>query len=108
MVIVTPKHLDRAAARYKDAATEITAWEAIASAVRWRNFAEVRATFPDADAVDGYVVFNIRHNRYRLITVIHYAKDLTDRQTQGHIYIRSVLTHKEYDNRANWDKEYGQ
>jgi len=108
MVIVTPKHLDRAAAKYKDAANELAAWEAIVLAVRWRNFAEVRATFPDADAVDGYVIFNIRHNRYRLITVIHYAKDLADRQTQGHIYIRSVLTHKEYDNRANWDKEYGQ
>ena len=107
MVIVTPKHLDQAAARYKDAATELASWEAIALAVRWRTFAEVRATFPDADAVDGYVVFNIRHNRYRLITVIHYAKDLGDRQTQGHIYIRSVLTHKEYNNRANWDKEYG-
>jgi mRNA interferase HigB len=108
MVIVTPKRLDRAAAKYKDAATELASWEAIASAGRWRSFPEVRETFPDADAVDGYVVFNIPHNRYRLITVIPYAKDLADRQTQGHIYIRSVLTHKEYDNRASWDKEYRQ
>ena len=30
--------------------------------------------FKDADSVDGYVIFNIRQNRYRLITVIHCAK----------------------------------
>ena len=71
------------------------------------NFEEVRATFPDADAVDSYVVFNVRHNGYRLITVVHYAKDLTDRKTQGHCYIRSFLTHIEYNNKRNWDKEFG-
>ena len=107
MVIVTPKHLDSAAVRCRDAAKELAVWEQIVSEARWMNFAEVRATFPDADAVDGYVVFNIRHNRYRLITVVHYAKDLVDRKTQGHCYIRSFLTHTEYNNKGNWDKEFG-
>lgn len=76
-------------------------------AVRWHNFEELRSIFRDADYVDGYVVFNIRQNRYRLITVIHYAKTTQERQTEGHIYIRSFLTHKEYDNRSNWDKRFG-
>ena len=70
---------------YSDAANEIKAWTAIA----------------------GYVIFNIRRNRYRLVTVIHYAKTTEERQTQGHVYIRSFLTHKEYDNRSNWDRRYG-
>ena len=30
----------------------------------------------------------------------HFAKYLAE----GHIYIRSFLTHKQYDNPANWDK----
>lgn len=30
--------------------------------------------FKDADCVNGYVIFNIRRNRYRLVTVIQYAK----------------------------------
>ena len=107
MVIVTPKHLDAAAAKYKDAAKELAAWEAIIGQVQWRSFNELRETFPDADSVHGYIVFNIRHNRYRLITVIHYAKDLADRRTQGHCYIRSFLTHAEYNTKSNWDKEYG-
>jgi len=107
VVIVTRKHLAQAVARHRDAAGEIVAWVAIVSQVRWKSFAEVRATFPDADAVDGYVVFNVRHNRYRLITVIHYSRKMADRTTQGHVYIRSFLTHSAYDNRRNWDKEYG-
>jgi mRNA interferase HigB len=77
------------------------------SQVRWHTFTEVRRTFPDADSVNGYVIFNIGRNRYRLVTVIHYARTTATRQTQGHCYIRSFLTHKEYDNPADWDKEYG-
>jgi len=105
--IVTLKHLRQAIERYPDAANEIKAWTAIVEAVRWHNFDDVRGMFQDADFVDGYMIFNIRQNRYRLITVIHYAKTTKERQTQGHVYIRSFLTHKEYDNRSNWDRRYG-
>jgi hypothetical protein len=44
------------------------------------------------------VIFDIRHNKYRLITVIHYAKSSNHLETEGHVYIRSFLTHKEYNN----------
>ena len=107
MHIVTRKHLKEAIECYPDAANEIKAWTAIVDAVRWHNFDDVRGTFKDADSVDDYVIFNIRHNRYRLITVIHYAKTTSEMQTKGHVYIRSFLTHKEYNNRSNWDKRYG-
>jgi len=108
MVIVTRRHLERAAAKYRDAEKELKAWAVIVDKVRWRSFAEVRASFPDADAAHGYVVFNVRHNRYRLITHIHYAKDDPSKgSTRGHCYIRSFLTHAEYNNPANWDKEFG-
>jgi len=79
----------------------------IVEAVRWHNFAEVRRMFTDADYVDGYVIFNIRRNRYRLITVVHYAQTRGEVKTEGHIYIRSFLTHKEYENRSNWDRRFG-
>ena len=105
--IVTRKHLKEAAESYQDAADEIAAWTAIVEAVRWHNFPEVRSTFTDADCVDNYVIFDIRQNRYRLITVIHYAKTTAEKRTEGHVYIRSFLTHKEYNNRSNWDRRYG-
>lgn len=104
MHVVTRRHLYEAEQKYPDAAGEIRTWYKIVSAARWRNFVEVRQIFSDADDVDGYVIFNVRHNRYRLATIIHYARGKEDRSTMGHIYIRSFLTHREYNNRANWDK----
>jgi mRNA interferase HigB len=104
MHIVTPKHLVSAKGEYQDAANEIDAWYKVAKTSRWRNFVEVRQAFTDADFVDGYVIFNIRRNRYRLVTIIHYSREKDDRLTEGHIYIRSFLTHQEYDTRSNWDK----
>jgi mRNA interferase HigB len=105
--VVTRRHLSEAVDRYPDAANEIEAWLGIVEVVRWHNINEVRATFKDADLVDGYVIFDIRHNRYRLITVIHYAKTTREVRTEGHVYIRSFLTHKEYDNHNNWDRRFG-
>ena len=94
MNVVTRKHLVEAEERYLDAAKGICAWNRVARMARWRNFAEVRQVFKDADAIDGYVVFNIRRNRYRLVTIIHYSRAKDDGITEGHIYIRSFLTHK--------------
>lgn len=105
--IVTRRHLNEAITRYPDAANELRAWAGIVESVRWHNFAEVRSWFGDADYVGGYVIFNLRQNRYRLVTVIHYAKTTEEKQTEGHVYIRSFLTHREYDHRSNWDKRFG-
>ena len=104
---MTRRHLKEAITDYPDAAKELEAWAGIVSAVRWHKLEEVRKMFTDTDLVDGYVIFNIRGNRYRLVTVIHDAKTTKNRQTEGHVYIRSFLTHKEYDNPGNWDKRYG-
>ena len=97
MHIVTIKRLQQAAHDYREAAEEIGAWTKIVKLARWRNFKELRSSFPDADNVDGFVVFNIRHNRYRLIVAVHYAKTIERRLTLGHVYIGTFMTHKEYD-----------
>lgn len=88
MHIVTVKHMSQAAEQYPDAAKEIAAWRKIVRAARWRNFLEVQQTFKDADAVEQHVVFNIRRNRYRLLTIIHYSREREGRLTEGHVYIR--------------------
>ena len=107
MHIVTRKHLSEAMQEYPDVASEVKAWVAIVEGVRWHNFAEVRLMFRDADYVSGYVVFNIRRNRYRLITVIHYAKTTDAKRTEGHVYIRSLPTHKDYTDPRNGDRKFG-
>jgi mRNA interferase HigB len=104
MHVITKRHLVEAGQKFRDAARELEAWYKIARSAGWRNINQLRETFKDADDVDGYVVFNIRHNRYRLVTRIDYVRDFKGKPTEGHIFVRSVLTHKEYDNRGNWDK----
>jgi mRNA interferase HigB len=106
MVVVTRQHLQQAMKRYPDAEKDLRAWFTVAQAARSKSMAEVVMTYIDADEVDGYTVFNIRHHRYRLVTVIHYSKLKGGAETQGHIYIRSLLTHKEYDIRKNWDRRF--
>jgi len=59
------------------------------------NFAELRLTFGSADYVDGFTIFDVGGNRYRLVAVIHC-------NTQR-IYIRNVMTHADYD-RNHWRK----
>jgi mRNA interferase HigB len=64
-----------------------------ASDATWRSLAELRQVYPHADPVGvasgrTVVVFNIRGNRYRLITAIHYNRQV--------IYTLRFLTHAEY------------
>lgn len=69
------------------------AWYRQAKARVWHSLIEVRRDYPQTDSVDGYTVFNIKGNDYRLITDIKYAKSI--------IYIVDLLTHAEYD-RGRW------
>jgi mRNA interferase HigB len=95
--IVTIKRLQQASEKHREAAREIGSWVRIVKSARWQNFLQVRASFPDADDVDGFAVFNFRQNCYRLIVAVHYAKVFETRLTMGHVYIGSFMTHKEYD-----------
>jgi mRNA interferase HigB len=72
-------------AKYKDAAGEIEDWQTIVNTARWHNFEEVRSVYKDAHNVDGYVIFDFRNNRYRLVTLIHDAKTTKKNKTQGHV-----------------------
>lgn len=97
MHIVTIKRLQEASEEFPEAAKEIGAWRKVVKLARWQNFVELRASFPDADDVGGFVVFNIKHNRYRLIAAVHYAKVIDGKLTLGHVYIGAFLTHRNYD-----------
>lgn len=93
MHVISRKKLKEAVARHSDLEVPLDAWFRIAKKAEWKNLADVRKTFSSADAVGKWTVFNVKGNRYRLITEINYAFD--------RIYIRHVLTHAEYD-RGIW------
>ena len=57
-----------------------------------RSFQELRGIFGAVDYVDGFTIFDVGGNRYRIISVIHYD--------QQRLYVRNVLTHAKYDRNA--------
>lgn len=75
----------------KDAPTFLRWCKAVETA-DWRNFGDVRETFPGADQVGDLVVFNVGGNKYRVVAHVRYRPD-----KPAWVYVRSVLTHKEYD-----------
>lgn len=81
--------------KYGGCVEQVSAWYRIANRATWHNLSEVRQIFPHADNVGDKTVFNIKGNEYRLIVQIVY--------TTQTIYIRDLLTHKEYD-KGNWKK----
>lgn len=89
MHVISRKKLKEAALRYPEIEPALDAWFRIAKRAFWQNLADVRRTFASADAVEKWTVFNIKGNKYRLITEINYRF--------RRIYVRKVLTHAEYD-----------
>jgi mRNA interferase HigB len=87
--IISRKKLKEAATRHGDVEAPLDVWFRIAKRASWQNLADVRKTFASADLVNRSTVFNIKGNRYRLITQINYKFQ--------RVYIRHVLTHAEYD-----------
>ena len=74
---------------HRDAESSLTAWYRTTRRANWQNLAELKETYPSADLVGRYVVFNIKGNKYRLIARIIYRS-----QT---VFVIAVRTHEEYD-----------
>jgi mRNA interferase HigB len=87
--------LVEAAQEHSDLAGPLDAWYRLAKKADWNSLTDVRQLFPSADAVDRFAVFNIKGNNYRLIVEINYLTKC--------VFIRHVLTHREYDKGA-WKK----
>lgn len=77
-------------AKYPDSEAALRDWYRLIRSREYRNFAEVKADFPSADWVSGFIVFDIMGNKYRLIVdpVFEYRR----------FYIEFIGTHKQYDN----------
>ena len=89
MHVITRKRLLDFAEEHPNTSSALDAWYRIIKKSEILNFSQLREIFPSADKVDNLTVFNISGNKIRLIAALHY-------NTQC-LYIRHVLTHKEYD-----------
>lgn len=95
MNVISQRGLREMLARAPDAADEAVHWYKTARKAEWRNLADVRRQFSSADQVGNLLVFNIRHNRYRLIVKVDFRT--------ARVFVKALLTHKEYD-REEWKK----
>ena len=89
MHIITRKRLNEFAKRFPNSANALAQWQRSMKQNDFANFEELRAAFASVDKVGKLTVFDIGGNKVRLIAAIHYNR--------RKVYIRAVLTHKEYD-----------
>jgi mRNA interferase HigB len=92
MHVISRKRLNEFAERHSEAKTSLAHWYRLMKRNDFSDFVELRATLPSADQVGKLTVFNIGGNKVRLIAAIHYNR--------RKVYVRSVLTHAEYDEQS--------
>ncbi len=92
MHVISRKALKQFWRLHPDSKTPLIRWFQIARRTQFASFEDLRRTFPSADKVGRWIVFSISGNKYRLIASVHF--------NCGKVYIRHVLTHREYDRRA--------
>ena len=72
-----------------DAERALSVWYAIVRKMQWTSFSDVRATFRHADVYKDCVIFDVGGNKFRIVAKVRFGI--------GRVYVRSVMTHKEYD-----------
>lgn len=81
--------LDKFVRKHADAQKPLSAWGTLVEAAKWKNFQDVKNQFRSADVLSGNrVIFNIKGNKHRLVTVVAYQ--------QGVVQVIWVGTHAEY------------
>jgi len=73
----------------------ISEWHKVATNAEWCNLVDVRQTYPQADYVEPYTVFNIKGGAYRLIVKVECRWQM--------IFVKHLLTHADYD-KGGWKK----
>ena len=90
MRIISRRALREFWEKHEDAEAFLRTWFQEAREANWKTPAEIKKRYATASFVGSdRVVFNVKGNRYRLVTAIRY--DL------GIVFIRFIGTHEEYD-----------
>jgi len=88
MRVISNRPLTAFAAIHPDAAIPLRVWRKIVESRPFLSFADLKSMFNASDKVGDFYVFNISGNKYRIVTSIHF--------NHQKLYVRYVLTHKEY------------
>lgn len=88
MHIITQQRIWDAKRKYPESASALDGWYRIIKKNKFNSFAELKQVFNSIDKVGSFYIFNIAGNKLRLVATIHFLRQK--------VYIRHVLTHKEY------------
>jgi mRNA interferase HigB len=90
MRIIAKKSLKLFWESHPDSEQQLKAWYAKVKAAQWRTSSDVKNDYRNASFVaNNRVIFNIKGNKYRLVTAINYDYQI--------MYIRFVGHLKDYD-----------
>jgi mRNA interferase HigB len=81
--------------RHRDAQNALAAWFKAARKARLTCLADMRVPFPSADQVGSCLIFDVCHNKYRLI--------VRPSRNWKRLFVRHVLIHRDYD-KGHWKK----
>jgi mRNA interferase HigB len=101
MRIISRGRLREFGKEYNLAEKPLAEWHSITSKAEWKNYDDLRRTYPSADQVrvksgSAVTIFNIGGNKFRMIASIHYNTKT--------VYILSIMTHAAYSEGAWKDR----
>ncbi|MCB9677337.1 MAG: type II toxin-antitoxin system HigB family toxin [Alphaproteobacteria bacterium] len=108
MRVLKRRSIREACEAHPRAAGHLRAWLSDMEAGNWRTMDALKRAYPSARVLDGErVIFNIRHNEYRLCAKFFFPGDGWP-ESPGTVYIKFIGTHAEYDRAPNeqlWEGE---
>jgi mRNA interferase HigB len=92
MHVVSHKAIRAFGSKHPESRGPLDYWYRVTKSAEWGSLVGLKEMFRSADFVAPYTVFDIGGNRYRLIAEVNFRSKT--------VFIRWILTHKEYDKGA--------
>ena len=93
MKVIGLKTLDKFKKKHGDCRKQINAWCKDVESSDWKTFSDIKKSYPHASILNGNtVIFNIKGNNYRLVTVVVIVA--------GRVFVEWIGTHEEYNNKS--------
>jgi len=93
MRIIGRKIIDKFKRKHGDSRKALDLWMNSVNAAQWKTFQDIKNTYASASFLnDNRVIFNIKGNNYRLVTIVVIQADS--------VFIEWIGTHAEYDKKT--------
>ena len=87
--VISRKKIRDASEQHPEWEASLSAWYRIAKNADWTNFPDVRQSWRNSDSVGTCIVFDLSHNKCRLIAWVNYRSKK--------VFVRYILSHADYD-----------